>query len=93
MQELIIMDEEFENYSEELRNLETQLESSLTAIIMQLTKASQEAIPSGNLHDNLVLFIEALNGMSGQMIYITNKVKKEADAFIQEIDEIDGTLY
>lgn len=93
MRDLIIKDEEIQCFSEELQELQNIMEGSLSTVTDQLTKAYAEAVPSGDFHSNLEIYVEALKGMFGQMGYITEKIKKEADAYIQEIDEIDGELY
>lgn len=93
MRGLIIKDEEVQDFSEELKKLQDTMEGSLSTVVDQLAKAYTEAVPSGDFHNNLEIYVEALNGLARQMQYITDKIKKESNAYIQEIDEIDGEMY
>lgn len=93
MQDLIICDEEFENYSDAILNLNNALEGRYTSIINQLQIAHDDAYTYGAFHDNLQTFINALTGMQGQLYYVTNKLQTLIDEFIKEIDEIDGDIY
>ncbi len=93
MQDLIICDEEFTKYCEDILSLDKELEAKYAAIIKQLKTACEFGYKNGVFHDNLQTFIDSLVGMQDQISCITNKLQTLTNKFIEDIDEIDVELY
>lgn len=93
MQNLIVNDQEFVGYAESIEHLNLAMENTFASVIKQLRIVCCDGVTEGDFHDNLLAFIESLEMMQGQMQYFTNAMKKMANEFVAEIDEIDGDIY
>lgn len=88
MEELYIVDEEFENYKEIIMEIDNAIEIKLSDIIAALAKAC-DAISEGNLHINLSSYVEKLSTMKGQLVYLTSEMQTDSENFCTDIATID----
>lgn len=91
MDELYIVEEEFEKYKQKIQEIDAAIEERLTEIITQLSKACT-GVSEGNLHTNLSTYVNNLSKMKGQLSYMTLEMQHDSDDFLAQIAEID-TLY
>ena len=88
MEELYIVDEEFDKYKEIIDKINIRIEKRLSQIIAYLNLACS-GISEGNLHENLTTYVNKLSVMSGQMSYLTTEMKYDTDDFCSDIETID----
>ena len=88
MQELYIVDEEFEQYKEVILEINEEIEQKLSKIISALHKA-ETAVSYGTFHRNLGAYVEKLCVMQGQLGYLTSQMKLDATSYVQMIELLD----
>lgn len=88
MEELYIVDEEFEKYKEMISKIDVAIENKLTDIITQLNKACS-AVAEGNLHTNLCTYVNKISVMRGQISYLTTEMQADTGDYCAEIAVID----
>ncbi|MBC1575693.1 hypothetical protein HB900_14575 [Listeria booriae] len=58
-----------------------------------LTRISENAVKGGNLYFNLINFTENVRKLEDQINEVTELLKKQAESYIEKIDEKDEYLY
>lgn len=90
---LKINDDEFYTYSTMINEMAGLLEEKLSAYMYIMQTVCNDGIISGNVHDNLQEYIEALKLMAGQLLLLSAEMGFNIDTFITTVDELDGQLY
>lgn len=90
---LIIFDEEFEEYSNIIKSVGKQAESKLNTLVEQLSIVAEEGIVEGNVHDNLVTFISALSKMQNQFSFYTETLGKDTIDYLDDVEMKDFSFY
>ncbi|MBE5953213.1 MAG: hypothetical protein E7257_03515 [Lachnospiraceae bacterium] len=90
---LIICDSEFETYKTKMSELSALLESKIATYMYILQTLCNNGIKSGNVHDNLLTFVGALQNIQGQLPLLSAEMALNVDAFISEVDEKDRNMY
>lgn len=88
MEELYVVDEEFQAYSEKISKIDAALEARLAKIISILCKAC-DAVSEGDFHTNLCTYVVKLSLMQGQINYLTSELQTSTNNFCSNIEEID----
>lgn len=86
----IIKDDEFETISEKVLNYCKNLEECLGQYDDALTRIATDAIPSGDVHDALLLYIEYVKRLEGFSTGIGDKFSRLVEQFIREIRAASG---
>ena len=90
---LKINDDEFYTYSTLINEMAGLLEEKLSAYMYIMQTVCNDGIISGNVHDNLQEYIEAIRFMEGQLLLLSAEMGLNVDTFITEVDELDANLY
>lgn len=90
---LKINDDEFYAYKTMISEMAGLLEEKLSAYIYIMQTVCNDGIISGNVHDNLKEYMEAVRLLEGQLFLLSSALGSNIDTFIAEIDELDKNLY
>lgn len=90
---LKINDDEFYTYSTMINEMAGLLEEKLSAYMYIMQTVCNDGIISGNVHDNLQEYIEAIKLMEGQLLLLSAELGLNVDTFITKVDELDINLY
>lgn len=90
---LKINDDEFYAYKTMINEMAGLLEEKLSAYMYIMQKVCNDDITSGNVHDNLQAYLEAVRLMEGQLLMLSSELSSNIDTFITEVDELDINLY
>lgn len=88
MEELYIVDEEFQTYCERISSIDAALEARLSSIMSALCKAC-DAVTEGDFHSNLCTYVLKLSTLQGQISYLTYELQTSSNNFCSSIEEID----
>lgn len=91
--DLYIVDEEFEDYKEQVLLLNSYIEEKLSFLVSQLREVCCYGITEGNVHDNLCEFVNSLEAMEGQLTLFSEKMGTDAEKFISRVEELDCSIY
>lgn len=92
MEALIVHDEEFTDYMEKIDSLNNLIEGAYAGIVNQIRIVCADGITEGTFHDNLTMFLSALDVMQGQLNYLTSRLQVLTSEFLDEIFIVDITL-
>lgn len=90
---LKIYDDEFYNYKTKINEMAGLLEEKLSSYMYIMQTVCNDGITSGNVHDNLQAYMEAVRLMQGQLLLLSAELGLNIDTFITEVDELDRNLY
>ncbi len=90
---LKINDDEFYSYKTMISEMAGLLEEKLSAYMYIMQTVCNDGIISGNVHDNLKEYMEAVRLLEGQLLLLSSALGLNIDTFITEIDELDKNLY
>ena len=93
MQELIVKDEEFSSYKDTLCGIENSIEAEMSTLVKILSSVCDDVVVDGNFHENLVNFVARLSEMKGELSNISRVSDDVASEFVEDIDEIDKSIY
>lgn len=91
--DLIIHDEEYDEYKEKLNSIAEDIEEKFVYLTEQLRMVCTYGIIEGNVHDNLSLFVGALDGMKGQLAFFTDQMGVDSMEYIAEVEKLDCAIY
>lgn len=92
-EDLVIVDEEHIAYANLIKSIGMTSKSKMTTLIEQLSKVAFEGITDGNVHDNLVAYIEKLTVMQTQLNAYTEAISEEISEFLDEVEIEDCSIY
>lgn len=90
---LKIYDDEFYDYKTKINEMAGLLEEKLSSYMHIMQTVCNDGITSGNVHDNLQAYMEAVRLMEGQLLLLGAELGLNVDTFITEVDELDRNLY
>lgn len=91
--DLIVKDDNCESIANEYYKLGNRFEEYVNRYSEILNRVANDGIKSGKVHDNLLKFIEAVNGLKNQGKELTINAEKCANEFLQDMDTADSYLY
>lgn len=89
----ILTDREFEEAAAEVSAYCTQLEQGLDQYSSAVTSVATTSIPSGEVHDALLLYIDYVEKLKTISTGIGEKFSRIVQSFIQDVEEADSYLY
>lgn len=93
MLDLIIKDEEFSSFENDLKNIDTKIEEELNSLISILTYTCAVVVTEGDFHTNLKAFTNKLSDLKGELGYVTSLEENISSEFISDVDALDSSLY
>lgn len=90
---LKICDDEFIEYKTRLTELAALLEEKISMYAYILQTVCNDGIVSGNAHDNLQAFVQALGSIEGQLMLLTEQMGLNVSEFHDNVDRLDENLY
>lgn len=91
--DLVIVDEEYQLFSQQLNGIGQQIDFKINTLINILLEVVNYGITEGNAHDNLLLFVNQLSTLQQQMSMFTTTIDKDNNLFLQKVEEDDYSIY
>ena len=91
--DLIVHDDNCQALSNEYYKLGERFEEYINRYSDILNRVANDGIRSGQVHDNLLRFIESVNGLKNQGKELAINAEKCANEFLVDMDTADSYLY
>ncbi|MBC2079634.1 hypothetical protein HCA99_10465 [Listeria booriae] len=93
MSELVVNDDFYVDFADEITSVGNNLESYLRRYTEILESICECAIKEGDVYKNLCAFVEHANLLHGQIDTIAALLASVSKSFVEEIDVADKELY
>ena len=93
MADIIVSDEEYTKLAENYTKLADSLDNQLEDYITIMTKIIDDAIPEGDVHNNLGIYLTRVTALRGKAAEMIDLLKDDVNAYKIDIDKADGDLY
>lgn len=93
MSDLIVYDEEYSNLESAYDQLGTLFATQLNDYLTILGRLNTDAVTSGNVHDNLVLFYDKVAVLKDLLDDTLDVAGDLCDDYVDEVDDKDKGLY
>lgn len=93
MSDIIIVDEEFENVTEQIKTEGKEIDEVVQKLINAFRKVTEEVAVEGTVADNFKLLLEELSSLEGQFLEIYSEAGNIVKEFIGAIDAADTFWY
>lgn len=93
MDDLIVYDEEYQNYSDTLEGLSVSAEEQLEAYLESLSTVCESVITEGRVANNLKTFLLCAKGMKGITGERITAMRTALANYVSEIDTADEYIY
>jgi hypothetical protein len=91
--DIIAEDDNYEKLGEEAIRISGLLEEKLEQYTQSLGRIISDAISSGNVSKNLATYQSTVGTLKGASKEISDKIHKCAEAFIEDMDKADASLF
>ena len=93
MSDIIVNDEEYQQLATLYNELSVLMDEHLITYTDILKDATEVAIPSGNVHDNLLTYQVKVSTLHNQLKQTLISLRDFCNGYLSDIDEADGELY
>ena len=93
MIDMKIKDEELEAYGSRLLSVGEGINNRIIRLREILNNVCENGAKSGAFHDNLLLFVDLLKSIEGNLTTATMAIDMDLKFYLKEIDDMDGNIY
>lgn len=93
MIDMKIRDEELSSYKSDVVAIGELMNARLVGLRDILKNVCSEGVEEGDFHDNLLLFVDVLSGLTNDVNKITELISNDIDKYLTDIDQLDGSIY